>query len=308
MSVSSGDSPIIGDTAEADRGSLSGGQERRHRRPFSNVVLHAPQVLRALVRTDEIWLVVLSAFVGVFAGIAVWLMTEATQRIHEVLFNIGHAQRLSAMVELDKWRTVLIPTVGGLVLGVLTFGIGLIYRRRAVDPIEANALFGGRMSMNGSLIVVLQTIVSNGVGASIGLEAGYTQIGASLASRWGHAFRLRRNDLRVLVGCGAAAAIAGAFNAPLTGAFYAFELVIGTYSLGTFAPVAVASIVSVGVVHALGGGVWRHARRGAGTGFNPRRFAAAPRHPRHRSAWRSGRPGRRRWGSARWGSARPAAA
>ena len=51
-----------------------------------------------------------------------------------------------------------------------------------------------------------------------------------------------------MVGCGAAAAIAGAFNAPLTGAFYAFELVIGTYSLATFAPVAVASIVAVSVV------------------------------------------------------------
>ena len=66
-------------------------------------------------------------------------------------------------------------------------------------------------------------------------------------------FRVRRNDLRLMVGCGAAAAIAGAFNAPLTGAFYAFELVIGTYSLGTFAPVAVAAIVSVAVVQALGG-------------------------------------------------------
>jgi CIC family chloride channel protein len=99
---------------------------------------------------------------------------------------------------------------------------------------------------------VLQTILSNGVGASVGLEAGYTQIGSALASRFGRMFRVRRNDLRLLVGCGAAAAIAGAFNAPLTGAFYAFELVIGTYSLGTFAPVAVASIVAVAVVNALG--------------------------------------------------------
>ncbi len=55
----------------------------------------------------------------------------------------------------------------------------------------------------------------------------------------------------MLVGCGAAAAIGGAFNAPLTGAFYAFELVIGTYSLATLAPVAVASMVAVGVIHGL---------------------------------------------------------
>ncbi len=259
MSASSGDtimtgvsdSPPPGGTASDD---IPHAASKRHRRPFSNVVLHAPQVLRALVRTDEIWLVVLAAFAGFFTGFAVWLMTEATQMVHEILFRIGHNQRLSAMVELNPWRTVLIPTLGGLALGLLSLGIGRVYRRRAVDPIEANALFGGRMSMNGSLIVVLQTIVSNGVGASIGLEAGYTQIGAAIASRWGHGFRLRRNDLRLLVGCGAAAAIAGAFNAPLTGAFYAFELVIGTYSLGTFAPVAVAAIVSVAVVHALGGG------------------------------------------------------
>jgi CIC family chloride channel protein len=216
-------------------------------------VLHAPQVLRALVRTDEIWLVVLSAFIGCGTGIAVWLMTAATQLVHQTLFLIGPAQRLSAMVELNPIRTIAVPVLGGLALGLLTLVIARFYPRRTVDPIEANALFGGRMSLTGSLIVVLQTIMSNGVGASVGLEAGYTQIGSAIASRWGHAFRVRRTELRLLVGCGAAGAIAGAFNAPLTGAFYAFELVIGTYTLGMFAPVAVSAIVSVAVVQAIGG-------------------------------------------------------
>jgi chloride channel protein, CIC family len=265
MSASSGESSLAGAKIASPRGGDAPATDpgttteaptqraRRHRRPWSNVVLHAPQVLRALVRTDEVWLVVLAAFVGFFTGFAVWLMTETTQLIHQILFEIGPNERLSAMVELDHVRTVLVPAIGGLVLGLLGLGIGKVFRRRTVDPIEANALFGGRMSMNGSLIVVLQTIISNGVGASIGLEAGYTQIGSAIASRWGHGFRLRRNDLRLMVGCGAAAAIAGAFNAPLTGAFYAFELVVGTYTLGTFAPVAIAAIVSVAVVHMLGG-------------------------------------------------------
>jgi chloride channel protein, CIC family len=231
-------------------------QARRPRRPIGTAVMHAPQVLRALVRADEIWLVVLAAFVGCATGIMVWLMTATTQFVHETLFGITHTERLSAMTWLDPMRTILVPSVGGLVLGLVTLGITRFRPRRTVDPIEANALYGGRMSMNGSLIVVLQTIMSNGVGASVGLEAGYTQIGSAIASRWGHAFRVRRNDLRLLVGCGAAAAIAGAFNAPLTGSFYAFELVIGTYTLASFAPVAVAALVSQAVVRALGGTIF----------------------------------------------------
>jgi CIC family chloride channel protein len=259
MSTLPGDSTLAGNAASphARRGAPAArAAVQRHRRPFGEAVLHAPQTLRALVRADEIWLVALSAFVGCGAGILVWLMTEATQLIHQVLFNIGHNERLSAMVELNPIRTVVVPAFGGLALGLVGLGIGMWRQRRAVDPIEANALYGGRMSLTDSLVVVLQTIMSNGVGASIGLEAGYTQIGSAVASRLGRMFRVRRNDLRVLVGCGAAGAIAGAFNAPLTGAFYAFELVIGTYTLGTFAPVAVSAIVSVSVVHALGGGIF----------------------------------------------------
>jgi CIC family chloride channel protein len=252
MSTLPGDSTLAGAPEAPSAGKTASARYQRPRRAFGDAVLHAPQTLRALVRTDEIWLVVLSAFVGCAAGILDVLMTEATQQIHQLLFLIGPTERLSAMAELDPIRSVAVPCLGGLVLGLLGLVIFKYRPRRAVDPIEANALYGGRMSLNDSLIVVLQTIVSNGVGASIGLEAGYTQIGSGMASRFGRMFRLRRNDLRLLVGCGAAAAIGGAFNAPLTGAFYGFELVIGTYTLGTFAPVAVSSIVAVAVVNALG--------------------------------------------------------
>ena len=64
-----------------------------------------------------------------------------------------------------------------------------------------------------------------------------------MASAVGRAFRLRRADMRVLVGCGAAAAIAGAFGAPLGGAFYSFELIIGSYSIASLAPVGIAALL-----------------------------------------------------------------
>ncbi len=229
------------------------GKDRGRRRPFGEAVLHAPQTLRALVRTDEMWLVAVAAAVGAIAGLMVTMMTLTTFAIHEVLFDLPPGQRLSGAAELDPIRCIAVPSLGGLVVGLFGLLVARYWPRRAVDPIEANALYGGRMSLNDSLVVVVQTVLSNGFGASVGLEAGYTQIGSAFASRLGRSFRVRRNDLRVLVGCGAAGAIAGAFNAPLTGSFYAFELVIGTYSLGILAPVVVSAIVSVGVVHALHG-------------------------------------------------------
>jgi chloride channel protein, CIC family len=225
---------------------------QRHRRPLGNMVMHAPQILRALVRADEVWLVALSAVVGAFAGLMVWFMTEVTQLIHELLFAIPPTTKLSAMSSLVPWRALLVPSLGGLVFGVVSYWVSKKWPRRSVDAIEANALYGGRMSLNDGITVMVQTIASSGVGASVGLEGGYTQIGAAIGSRFGRSFRLRRNDMRLLVGCGAAGAIGSAFHAPLTGAFYAFELIIGTYTLATFAPVAVASIVAYSVVNALG--------------------------------------------------------
>ena len=233
---------------------LRSGRIDRTRRALGEVVLHAPQALRAMVRADEIWLVVLAGVVGVVSGLLVFAMNWSTQAAHRFLFDLQPGDRLSGVASLDRMKALAIPAAGGLAVGLALWAAARWWNRRTVDPIEANALYGGRMSLSDSLIVTLQTMMSNGVGASVGLEAGYTQICAAVASRLGRSFRLRRNDLRVLVGCGAAAAIAAAFQAPLTGSFYGFELVIGTYSLATLAPVVVAAISAVLVSRFLTGG------------------------------------------------------
>ena len=240
-----------GRKASTTVGSWSAWRPSRVRRRVNAAVLHVPHTLRALVRADEIWLVVLAAGIGIVAGLIVAGMQLTTHWMHGVLFKLPPGGELSASYVLDTARALLVPTLGGLLLGVIGWGLARWYPRRTVDPIEANALYGGQMSLKDSTIVVGQTVLSNGCGASVGLEAGFAQIGSAIASRLGRAFRVRRADLRVLVGCGAAAAIAAAFNAPLCGAFYAFELVIGTYSLAILAPVVLAAICAVSVTRIL---------------------------------------------------------
>ncbi|GAC1501834.1 MAG: chloride channel protein [Bradyrhizobium sp.] len=209
----------------------------------------APRRLRAFVRAYETSLVVLAALTGTVGGLAVVAMSIAVAGLHAVLFNIDIRDRLSSQSGIEPLRALLVPSLGGLLLG-LTFLLLQRWRpAREIDPIEANALHGGRMSFRGSVIVALQTVWSSGVGASVGLEAGYTQLASGLAASLGRGFHLRRADQRVLVGCGAAAAIAGAFGAPLAGAFYAFELVIGGYTPASLTPVGVAAITGYFVTH-----------------------------------------------------------
>jgi CIC family chloride channel protein len=211
--------------------------------------IEAPRRLRAFVRAHETSLVVLAALTGTVGGLAVVAMGIAVAGLHAVLFNIDIRDRLSSQPTIEPLRALLVPSLGGLLLG-LTFLLLQRWRpAREIDPIEANALHGGRMSFRGSVIVALQTVWSSGVGASVGLEAGYTQLASGIAASLGRGFHLRRADQRILVGCGAAAAIAGAFGAPLAGAFYAFELVIGGYTPASLTPVGVAAIAGYFVTH-----------------------------------------------------------
>ncbi len=211
--------------------------------------LEAPRRLRAFVRAYETSLVALAALVGAVGGLVVVAMSAAVEGLHALLFDLEMGDRLSSQFRIDPLRALLVPSLGGLLLGSAFLLLQRWRPAREIDPIEANALHGGRMSFRGSLIVALQTVWSSGVGASVGLEAGYTQLASGIAASFGRAFHLRRADQRIMVGCGAAAAIAGAFGAPLAGAFYAFELVIGGYTPASLAPLGVAAVTGYFVAH-----------------------------------------------------------
>ncbi|MDT3382338.1 chloride channel protein [Labrys neptuniae] len=211
-----------------------------------------PGWMRLLVRRSESGMVALAAVVGALAGVAVYGVAATAQLAHELFFGLQAEERLSGTLGLPVILAVSMPLIGGLLLGLFNLVLARTRSPRPVDPIEANALHGGRLSLTGSIIVVIQTWISNAFGASVGLEAAYSQIGSGIASRLGLGFHLRRADLRLLVGCGSAGAIAGAFSAPLTGAFYAFEIIIGTYAVSHLAPVAAAAIAGTIVTHLLG--------------------------------------------------------
>jgi CIC family chloride channel protein len=200
------------------------------------------QLDRRHLRNNEVALTVLSGILGMAIGLGVMALHQMMQTLHQINFGLPADRLLSEGVDLTWWKVLIVPAIGGLVIGIGTVMIRRVRPREVVDAIEANALYGGKMSLIDSANLALMALLSDGFGASVGLEAAYTQLGSGFASNVGEILRARRDDLRTLVGCGAAAAIAAAFNAPLAGAFYAFELIIGSYSTATLAPVTVAAL------------------------------------------------------------------
>lgn len=214
----------------------------------ASALMHLTKLQRKF-RVSEAAFVVLAAIAGAVAGLLTVGQQVIAHGIQRLFYGVS-INRLSALGSIHHpWKLVALP-LGGLLMVLFIRWLG---RRRApIDVVEANAMHGGRIPFIDNLVISAQTILSNGVGASVGLEAAYAQMGGGFASILGQWFALRRNDLRTLVGAGAGAAIGAAFGAPLTGAFYAFEIVIGTYSPASVAPVMAAALAAASVTRLIG--------------------------------------------------------
>jgi len=219
-------------------------------RRWTSLLVAAAARQRRRLRQSEAAFILLATLAGLAAGLLTNLQQFLAHGIQQLLYGVT-INRLSALGSIHHpWRLLALPA-GGLLLALLARA----FRRRTrapIDVVEANALHGGRIPFADNLAIATQTVISNGAGASVGLEAAYAQMGGGVASLMGQWLRLRRNDLRTLVGAGAGGAIGAAFGAPLTGAFYAFEVVIGNYTPSAIAPVMAAALAAVSVTRMLG--------------------------------------------------------
>jgi CIC family chloride channel protein len=204
-----------------------------------------PATLRNFVRNRETGVASIAVVIGLLSGLLVSAISKLSESAHTLLFDIPYDAHLSATGIISWQRTLLVPILGGIVLAA----VGMFFTRRVkgqqlADAIEPNALYGGRVSFRGSMLIAVQTLPSNGFGGSVGLEAGYTQICAAFGSHIGQRLAARRSDMRLLVACGAAGAISAAFSAPLAGAFFAFEVILGAYTSAGLVPVIASAVAS----------------------------------------------------------------
>lgn len=150
------------------------------------------------------------------------------------------------------WLLPLFPVAGALVTAMLVHFLARDAAGHGVPQvIDAIHRRGGRIPLRVGMTKVVASIATVGSGGSAGAEGPIVQIGSSIGSVMGRALRVGRADMSTLLGCGASAGIASVFNAPITGVFFVLEVLLRDFSLRTFTPIVIASVVSVGVTQSM---------------------------------------------------------
>ncbi len=192
---------------------------------------------------------------GAISGVAFRTSVRVVQRA----FTGRSTELVETAAALPWWARIAVPTIGGACAGALLWAGGRVLRSvRSVDYMEAVAVGNGQLGGRAVLLQVASSFFSIGSGGSIGREGPMVQLAAMLASQVGRWTQAPIPRQRLLVACGAAAGIAAAYNAPIAGALFVAEVVLGSIAMESFGPLIVASVVSDAISRQL---------LGAGTGI-----------------------------------------
>jgi CIC family chloride channel protein len=168
-----------------------------------------------------------------------------------------HADDLVAITRNLPWYwVVLAPAAGGALVGPLVWYLAREAKGHGVPEVmEAVALRGGVIRPRVVLVKTLASALSIGSGGSVGREGPIVQIGSAVGSAIGQLLRVPPRELRTIVGCGAAAGIAATFNAPIAGALFAVEIILGDFGAIQFTPIVISSVVATVISRSILGDV-----------------------------------------------------
>ena len=199
---------------------------------------------RDFCHNDQVLLFFLAAIIGMAAGYGAIGFRLLVAGLQWGFFGNPMDQIVSKAADLPWWHLIIVPALGGLGVGLF---VKLVLPGRlpqgVADVMAASALRSGRMSLREGLAAALLSAGSIGCGASVGREGPIVHLGATFASAVAQRLHLSPSLARTLLGCGVAAAIASAFNAPIAGVFFALEVVIGHYGISAFSPVVISSVI-----------------------------------------------------------------
>lgn len=203
--------------------------------------------IRRVVRNEHLTLGVVALAVGVAAAYGALVFRIGVGKIQEVSFGFSLEEIILDAGGLPWWQVVAVPTIGGLLVGLILKFHGRGRAHSISHVIEASALKGGRMPLKDGIVWTIVHIMSLGFGASTGREGPVVHLGATLGAWFSQRLGLDRTQSRTLLACGVAAATGSLFNAPVAGAVFAIELIVGNLSLKAGAPIFIAAVTGTAI-------------------------------------------------------------
>ena len=188
-----------------------------------------------------VWL--LALLVGILSGYAALAFYSIVAFIQKMLYGANEAGIESGAAGLEWYVVLVVPIIGGLIVGIILAVFSQSGRAASVaEVIESSRVRNCELSLRSGAISFVVSAVSLGFGASSGREGPVVHAGATLASQVSYWLNCTPVTARTLLGCAAAAAVSSSFNAPIAGALFAMEVVLGYYAVKAFAPVVIASV------------------------------------------------------------------
>ena len=202
------------------------------------------RILEKAKQAEHSFMVFLAVVVGCLGGIGAILFRKLINAVQ--LASWGDLPFSLELVRSHPgWFIVLVPTLGGLIVGPMVHFFAREAKGHGVPEVmEALTRHAGVMRPRLVIVKSLASAVSIGTGGSVGREGPIVQIGSALASSVGQLLKLSGARLCTLVGCGAAAGIAATFNAPIAGPLFAAEVILGEFTVTQFTPVVISSVVA----------------------------------------------------------------
>lgn len=193
--------------------------------------------------SENTYLIFLSFVVGVSTGLGAVAFRWLILTFADLFFGHG-----------IEWMIPLVPMAGGLLVGPIVYFYSSEAKGHGVPEVMAAvALKSGVIRPRVAIAKAVASAICIGSGGSAGREGPIVQIGAAVGSTIGQIFKLSGDRVKILVGCGAAAGISAVFNAPIAGVIFALEIVLGDFTIRTFSPVilssVLASVVSRAILH-----------------------------------------------------------
>lgn len=188
----------------------------------------------------------LAALIGAIVGLSTLLLIKLVMLFQWIGYGASSELLFTQILQArPDWQVILVPCLGGLLLGiVMQFLPGRRYHGIA-DVMEACAMNSARMPVRSGIGAGLAASLSLGVGAPLGREGPAVHIGASISAFLAEKLKLDHKQSLALLGCGAAAAVAVSFNTPLAAVIFALEVIVGYYTLRVFAPIVIATMLAM---------------------------------------------------------------